>query len=106
MVEVADLTGDGCTELVLASEQGDLILSRQGDKYYIYDGFMEQGASTRIYEPEGIIEEPSDEQEEAKYNKLIWKDGRFTLKQVASRAVLITYIHFEIGGKKSSKITV
>ena len=103
MVEVADLTGDGVSELVLASEQGDLILSRQGDKYYIYDGFMEQGASTRIYEPEGIIEEPSDEQEEAKYNKLIWKDGRLSLKQVAKLSSTNYIYHFEIGGKKVAK---
>lgn len=103
MVEVADLTGDGVSELVLVSEQGDLILSRQGDKYYIYDGFMEQGASTRIYEPEGIIEEPSDEREEAKYNKLIWKDGKFSLKQVAKSSRTNYTYHFEIDGKKVTK---
>ena len=64
---------------------------------------MEQGASTRIYEPEGIIEEPSDEQEEAKYNKLIWKDGRLSLKQVAKSSSTNYIYHFEIGGKKVAK---
>ena len=64
---------------------------------------MEQGASTRIYEPEGIIEEPSDEREEAKYNKLIWEDGKLSLKQVAKSSRTNYTYHFEIGGKKVTK---
>ena len=42
-------------------------------------------------------------QEEAKYNKLIWKDGRLSLKQVAKLSSTNYIYHFEIGGKKVAK---
>ena len=94
------MTGDGTSELILSCYDNDVILSKQGEEYYLYDKLDLEDVSKA-----GILEEKFDEKKsERRYDILSYQGDKLVIRILAREYYDDKdYVYWEIEGKNVSE---